>query len=266
MSIENTFDRGFFPNEEAPEVKAPPRKGSNINSDELRKRVLTLRMDGYSIRTIGEMVDCCYQSIANYLRSLQTSGKYSAREMAPYHEMAPDEIERFCDACVKADGIAKEIIRLSELPEEKVFAALDYVTTRKPMPCRDSVYPKVAKWMRHHCVTMYIFSDEIGIPQTKLRALMSGKEHISIELAEKINKLTGLSMTDIFSEQVPLPRKKKGQKTIQEVEDEEGDEFDECESSGVREDLPSGETPELVVPSVKHTRSVYKKPPMKKKQ
>ena len=50
------------------------------------------------------------------------------------------------------------------------------------------------------------------------------------------------------------------------LEDEEGDEFDECESSGVREDLPSGETPELVVPSVEHTRSVYKKSPMKKKQ
>lgn len=237
---------------------------TTISSTDMKKRVLMLRLDGYSIRTVGEMVECCYQSIANFLRSLENSGKYGSRQMAPYHNLSKKEMENFCDACAMSDGTVEDVVRLGDLPKEKVLSALDYVTTRKPMPCRDSVYPKVAEWMRHNCVTMRIFADDIGVSQTFFRDLMSGREHMTMEVAEKINKYTNLPISDIFSEQIPKPRKKRGSKKIAEVKEKE----DDTEGDGgftytkVGEDVPPED--DIVIPVMERERGNYQKPPMKK--
>ena len=232
------------------------------DSDSIEKKVLLLRMDGYSIRNASELAGCCYQTVANYLKGIETSGKYTTKDISPYHGFTQEEIEKFVDACLKTSGNAERIALITGMTMEKVYLGLDYLVSRKPMPCRDSVYPRVADWMRRHCITLNEFAKQVNIPQAKMRDVMYGAEHMSMDMAKSIAEFTGLSMKDIFVEQVPANKRKGGTKIKRE--DDIAPDSAEAEYSCVREDLPPADEPPIIG-SLPVKRSEYVKPPVKKK-
>lgn len=176
--------------------------GKTIASIETNVEILKLRLQGYSIRTTAAMVGGCYQTIANYLKTFDKSGKYGYSDISPYHKLDESKFDDMATAIVCCHGKAENIAAAMNMPLEDVYLVLDYVVTKKPMPCRKCIYPNVSAWMRLHCVSLTEFGDKLGMTAIKLRAVLSGTTHLPLAVAEKISKFTGLSISQIYEAQV----------------------------------------------------------------
>lgn len=199
-------------------------------------------MDGYGIRAVAQKVGCSYQTVSNYLRKLETSGRYTIKDIAPYHEFTPAEVQLFCETVPRTDGSIEAVSKVSGIPEERVETAMDYVTTKKLLPIEDSVYPAIADWMRRRNVTVKTLALNTGISQLRIRAILGGTYHMTLDQAKSIKRYTGLTLKTIF-----------------------GDTFsDELEPRGVREDRPDPMKDRLVAMQTKLERTEYRKPPKKR--
>lgn len=60
-------------------------------------------------------------------------------------------------------------------------------------------YPRLAEWMNVNGYTIRRLADELGVDYGALAQTLAGKNgHMRLKLAEKIKKLTGLSITDLY--------------------------------------------------------------------
>lgn len=164
-----------------------------------KERMVEMRLDGHSIRTIASDVSCSHQMVANYINELVSICGISrpAAEIT-YPPMSDEERKKTAHAIVECEGDVAEISKMLGKSEGEARAILDYALIRKPSSVRYCIYQQVGAWMRRHMVTCHQFAEDLGIPQATLSGMLSGSRHISMEVLQKIKARTGMTFREIL--------------------------------------------------------------------
>lgn len=161
-------------------------------------KMVDMRLDGYSIRTVGEAVGCSHQMVANYVKAIHPHGGEVDPDNICIPMLTDEERASIAEAIVSCEGDLPKLCHETQKSQEELERLLDYIAVRKPSTCRACIYPAVGTWMRHHMVTVKSLAEGVGVSHPTLSAALSGERHMTMKILEGLRAITGMSYRTIL--------------------------------------------------------------------
>ncbi len=161
-------------------------------------KMINMRLDGYSIRIVGEAVGCSHQMVANYVKSIHPDGGEVDVSSISIPMLSDEERAALSEAIVHYDGNISKLCQETQKSPEYLQKLLDYIVVRKPSTCRACIYPEVGTWMRRHMVTVKSLSESVGVSHPTLSAILSGERHMTMKVLERLRAITGMPYRTIL--------------------------------------------------------------------
>lgn len=163
-----------------------------------RLQIVSMRLDGRSTTYIARQLGYTHQGVTNYINRLNP-GRKPDPDKVRYPDMDDEMRERVINAIVIGDGDLEGTCHLANESKSTILPILDYLTVwRRKCGREDSVYPNIATWMRRHMVSVSDLAPKLGMAQGTLTTILSGHSHLRLNVAEKLKKITGLSLREIY--------------------------------------------------------------------
>lgn len=162
------------------------------------KKMIEMRLDGYSIRMVAEEVGCSHQMVANYIKSIYPDGDLVDPSTVSIPILTGEERLAIADCIVRCDGDLAAISLESGRDEAEVRRLMDYIAVRKPAICRKCIYPAIGTWMRRNMVTVKSLASEIGISQPTLSSIFSGERHMTMKILSELKARTNMSYRELL--------------------------------------------------------------------
>lgn len=159
---------------------------------EKKIKMVDMRLDGYSIRNVGEAVGCSHQMVANYVKSIHPNGGDVSSSTISIPMLTNEERAFLAEAIVSCDGDIPKLCQETQKSPEELTKLLDYIAIRKPSTCRDCIYPEIGAWMRRHMVTVKSLAEDLGVSHPTLSAILSGERHMTMKILEGLRTITGM--------------------------------------------------------------------------
>ena len=170
---------------------------------ETKEKIIRMRLEGCNQAMIGETVGYSRQTINTYLKS--AFPEYEKKEIKISSEDMLPEINSMVQICLQyADGkTVKELAQEYEIEEsivEKVLVSL----FKRRRPKEKDPYPEITKYLNMNSKSKTWLAERIGQShRTMKRTLLGYKEYpLTYEMAEKIQEVTKLSFSQIYSFQL----------------------------------------------------------------
>ena len=96
--------------------------------------------------------------------------------------------------------VIRTVADMHNLPEEQVTDILCRVTDLHPMISHFPLYSNIEKWKTNNLITMRQLADAAGISIQGMNRILSGMNHMPLETARKIQRKSGLSLYEIYSD------------------------------------------------------------------
>ena len=156
--------------------------------------VCDMRLDGASVYEIAMRFQVTPQSIHNFVSTFPYEAK---RFINP--NCGKDMMINVCQDYIKGSSV-EEISENFGLTDSEINAIFNCISRRKSVRLKNTLYPVLTDWMRDNGWTVKDLAGVIGMSPQKLGAIISGKNKggMPYDLAKQIQKITGLSFSDIF--------------------------------------------------------------------
>lgn len=159
----------------------------------MKLKICELRYEGKSIHEIAGAIGLTYQAVSNFLSMLpKNTGKRS------YPKLEMETILLVCSDYINGYAIA-EITEMRGVSQHDVLSVFWFITSRKPIAVKNSLYPSVSFWMQKHFYSLKDMSVLLDTTPGILREVLAGKRHMSYSLATKIRDVTSIPLHIIFN-------------------------------------------------------------------
>lgn len=172
----------------------------------IKRKICLLRLDGLSIHEIAEIVGTTYQTVSNYLRKLPKNNEQLITN--PYEVMEEKVVHAICTDYIQGRSVA-EIANNRGLSLDSVYSVFWFITARKPIAVKKSVYPCISEWMRKNFVSLKNMAEMIGTTPSNLGHVLSGKKHMSKEMVISIRDVTKIPLHVIFEHEIEAYRNER---------------------------------------------------------
>lgn len=186
---------------------------------EQKKAILSARVQGTPIREIAQQLNPTppFQSVQQYLKKLKPDDMLDWDKGIPFDfpELSEEQLD------VILQGIALWGARIPEIhnyavaelqdnaPDETtIHKILIFVSASQPKVASKMHYKVITDWMIKHILSTRDVERIIGIRQTKLTKVLQGKNIFNWDTAIKLKKLTGLSLEEIFQEDIRMSKRR----------------------------------------------------------
>lgn len=168
--------------------------------------IMMQRLEGKSLSEIAESIRMSKQGVSKFMSTLPKS---ESADFVKCPEITEEKAEKVFEAYFRHpvgdhvfDRVAKEV----RLPVSVVRDLFYFCRqTKNPLRIPDCYYPAVVKWMNRNGYTVEQLAIELSVPKDKFRDILSGHAHMRLELAEGIQKLTGITIREIYKTFVNVP-------------------------------------------------------------
>lgn len=168
-------------------------------TDEMKLRILELRMSSKSGRHIAKVLGVSHTTVYDFLSTLPQADLGKEPKCIYDRETVMSIFKLY----VEEDKEPRQIAKMLGLRQPDVVSLFAFVRQFK-RTARSEVYPNVAAWMNRCGCTIQQMADKLEIDYGELSKILAGKEHMRLNLAEKIKRLTGLTITEIYQVQMQL--------------------------------------------------------------
>lgn len=167
--------------------------------DNLQKvRVLEFRRQHFSIYEISDVIGVSSQVVHNYLKTLRSDISCISRILSV--NISDDQFNIF--SRLIAEGRNKEYIaRETGLSADEVETLVCFLTSRFNKSIVSDYYPLLACWLTRHNWSYKFLAEQLDCSHiyiSKTLRGLSGTYPMNIQMAIKISKLTGLSLSEIY--------------------------------------------------------------------
>ena len=166
-----------------------------------KRYLLYLRKQHYSIHNIAKEIDESSQVVHNYLRRIKNSVCCSDKPVFP--DITDEQFRLFVVLYVE-DRSLEEIAKHIGTDVETLEMILCFLTSKLHKRYESEYYPAVAEWITNNNWTYQTMGEAIGCGAPKISKILQGRcdYPMTMEFAEKISQVTGLSIAEIFKVQI----------------------------------------------------------------
>lgn len=166
--------------------------------------ILELRVEGFSFVEIAQKFGCTKQCIDNHLRKLCPNKADINHEDLHIPALNEDTIHMLLPLIVKYKGDADSISRQTGIERQEVQNLIYFLCAkRRSWSEVENYYPSLNRWCKQNLFTRAELAEKIGISASNLNRILHGQAHMSAKNAVKIQRVTGLSIREIFDCHVP---------------------------------------------------------------
>lgn len=168
---------------------------------EAKEKLVEMRLDGHSLRSIASELKCSHQIIENYLKELQYNYGYKPdpNSRIEYPQLNDAQRADIAKAIVAAEGEMAQLKTLLPYDERWLQNVMEYTLVRKPSSVRRCVYPAISDWMRRHMVTGKEMSQKLYVGPAIMSAMLTGRRPFSPDVVATLKSLTGMTTKELFA-------------------------------------------------------------------
>ncbi len=168
--------------------------------NELKRKILLARLDGYNTRATGKMVGCSYQSVSNYLGTLPVPEGFDPSEKVPYHGFDKNICQIISNTLPGHEDNLDAVCEETHLDKVTVETAIKYIVSKKARVFDQSRNPLLNAWIRRNGISLQEFSELMGISTSTMRSILDGTHVMTLKIAKQLKDVTGLSLRELLLE------------------------------------------------------------------
>ena len=168
-----------------------------------KDQICLLKLRGFSGPRIAEELGRSRQTIYGYLNTLPPQGKISSLQTA----ISCDVDEETACQMFHLYNQGKTVVEICEelsCTEDEIINVFTFIKAQHRNGISGSKYkcwhPTVRDWIEQTGTTYKDFSDKLGIYSETLWSMLYGKRYLTLDIAKKIKRITGLTIKEIYSE------------------------------------------------------------------
>lgn len=171
--------------------------------------IMMQRLEGKSLAEIADSIRMSKQGVSKFMSTLPKS---DSDEFIKCPDISAKKAEKVFESYFRDPGgedafarIAKEV----KIPVSVVCDLFYYCRqTKNLLRIPNRYYPAVIDWMNRNGYSLDRMAAELSVSRDKLRDILSGHAHMRLEMAESIQKITGISIREIYRTFVNVPNGK----------------------------------------------------------
>lgn len=171
--------------------------------------IYSVRLQGGTVRECAEAAQCTYQAISLVLKDLKgaTTANLDTEVRKPQFD---DETEQtLCMEIAQHNGNLESIFSSTGIDKAEINNAIAYICKRRPhLPKKYSIYKAVDDYLQTRLMSVSDLANQIHMPAGRLYRMLRRQIHIDLETALAIRDVTGISLTEIFGEEIPAQSSK----------------------------------------------------------
>ncbi len=165
--------------------------------------ILQYRMKGYSFQEIADEFGCTKQCVSGRLHKLCPHKVEVNTDDVKYPQFDPDTLDRLLREVIRLHANPVAISNRCGISVNEAQNLINYIFAYKKCWVRlRNPYPAVMQWMRKNMVEKDDLARAAGIPPYMFDLILRGQAHMTLKAAQGLKQATGLSLAEIFKEQV----------------------------------------------------------------
>lgn len=156
------------------------------------------------MRECADAAQCTYQAISLILKNLKsaTTANLNVEVQKPQFDKKTEMA--LCVEIAQYNGNLEHIHNSTGIDKGEINNAIAFICKSRPhLPKKYGIYKAVNDYLQEHLMSVSDLANLINVPAGRLYRMLRRQIHIDLETAMAIRDATGISLAEIFEDEIP---------------------------------------------------------------